>query len=525
MKVPDPSGRGVEITFVLKNSPADQAGLAPGDVITAVNVVQVQTPGEFVKAIGSCKLGTAVPVGYLRQGEQKQALVTVRERSQVFSKEAIDSLRVYADQGNAGAEVLLGTLYASGDTVAQDYAQAALWYRKAADQGDAKAQTMLGGLYHQGQGVAQDYFEAAIWFRKAADHGYPDAKFKLGYAYLKGEGVSQDYAQAAGWYRNAAEQGYGEAQHNLGALYAKGQGVAQDYAQAAFWYRKAADQGLGKAQIELGRLYRNGQGVPQDDAQAAIWFRKAADQGLVDKQDGLGGPSSQSASSKTRVVICQNDEVLSPSWSSNCAHVWFSGALVKVMRSNGVLVFATLQDSGKYFVAQVGVINKTASPLDVLPQSFSMNVLKPHPKKLRYLPPDKVIRSISNSAAWSNFFTALGAAGATQQSVTQSATNGTASAYGTSGSAYGRYSENTTSVTTVPDEQAQQDAANRIAANNANVAAASQEVSSGSLQPATVAPGKSVAGNVYFERARKIESTEILIPVNGEVFDFDFEWK
>ena len=90
---------------------------------------------------------------------------------------------------------------------------------------------------------------------------------------------------------------------------------------------------------------------------------------------------------------------------------------------------------------------------------------------------------------------------------------------------YGRYSENTTSVTSVPDQQAQQDAANRIAANNAAVTAASQEVSTGSFQPTTVAPGKSVTGNVYFERARKIESSEVLIPVNGEVFDFDFEWK
>ena len=254
-------------------------------------------------------------------------------------------------------------------------------------------------------------------------------------------------------------------------------------------------------------------------------FAKAADQGFADEQASLGGPSTRSASSGTKVVKCQNDEVLAPGWSSNCAHVWLSGYIVKVMRSNGVLVAVAMQDTGKYFMAQVSVVNKTGSPLDVLPQSFSSMVLRPHPKTLRYLPPDKVIRSISNSAAWSNFFTALGAAGATQQSVTQSTTNGTASAYGTGGSANGRYSENTTSVTTVPDEQAQQDAANRIAANNAAVANVSQAVSAGSFQPTTVAPGKSVTGNVYFERARKIESSEVLIPVNGEVFDFDFEWK
>jgi hypothetical protein len=184
-----------------------------------------------------------------------------------------------------------------------------------------------------------------------------------------------------------------------------------------------------------------------------------------------------------------------------------------------------MRDTGKYFVAQVAVVNKSGSPVDVLPQSFSLVVLRPHRKTLRYLPPDKVIRSISNSAAWSNFFTALGAAGATQQSVTQSTTSGTASAYGTGGSAYGRYSENTTSVTTIPDEQAQQDAANRIAANNANVAAASQEVSSGSLRSITVAPGRGVSGNVYYDRVHKIEESEVLIPVNGEVFEIDTDWE
>jgi TPR repeat protein len=433
--------------------------------------------------------------------------------------------RKAADQGYAGAQFNLAWFYAHGQGVPQDYPQAAVWYRKAADQGNAKAQTMLGGLYHQGQGVGQDYSEAAIWFRKAAEQGFLDAQFKLGYAYLKGEGIPQDYAQAAVWYRKAADQGNAKAQTNLGALYVSGQGVPRDYAQAAVWYRKAADQGDAKAQFNLGRLYRNGQGVPQDDAQAAIWFRKAADQGFADEQASLGGPSSQSASSGTRVVKCQNDEVLAPGWSSNCAHVWLSGYIVKVMRSNGVLVAVTIQDTGKYFIAQVSVVNKTASSLDVLPQSFSIMVLRPHPKTLRYLPPDKVIRSISNRAVWDNFFTALGAAGATQQSVTQSTTNGSASAYGTGGSAYGRYSENTTSVTSVPDQQAQQDAANRIAANNTAVAATSQEVSTRSLQPTTVAPGKSVEGNVYFEHARKIGSSEVLIPVNGEVFDFDFEWK
>ena len=48
------------------------------------------------------------------------------------------------------------------------YAQAALWYRKAAEQGNADAQLSLGYLYDDGQGVPQDYAEAYFWYYLAA---------------------------------------------------------------------------------------------------------------------------------------------------------------------------------------------------------------------------------------------------------------------------------------------------------------------------------------------------------------------
>jgi TPR repeat protein len=38
--------------------------------------------------------------------------------------------------------------------------------RKAADQGNAPAQIRLGFMYAKGEGVAQDYVEAAKWYRK-----------------------------------------------------------------------------------------------------------------------------------------------------------------------------------------------------------------------------------------------------------------------------------------------------------------------------------------------------------------------
>jgi len=48
---------------------------------------------------------------------------------------------------------------------------AANWFRKAAEQGDTGAQTMLGLLYDTGHGVKQDYAQAEIWYRKAAEQG------------------------------------------------------------------------------------------------------------------------------------------------------------------------------------------------------------------------------------------------------------------------------------------------------------------------------------------------------------------
>ena len=80
-------------------------------------------------------------------------------------------------------------------------------------------------MYAQGQGLAQDCAQAAAWYRKAADQGYADAQFNLAAMYAQGQGVAQDNEQAIVWYRKAADQGNAAAQNNLGWMYAKGLGV------------------------------------------------------------------------------------------------------------------------------------------------------------------------------------------------------------------------------------------------------------------------------------------------------------
>ena len=97
-------------------------------------------------------------------------------------------------------------MYARHEGVAQDYAQAAAWWRKAADQGYAAAQRALGWTYEVGQGVAQDYAQAVAWFRKAADQADAPAEGSLGEMYRDGLGVPQDYVRAQMWFNLAASR-------------------------------------------------------------------------------------------------------------------------------------------------------------------------------------------------------------------------------------------------------------------------------------------------------------------------------
>ena len=71
-----------------------------------------------------------------------------------------------------------------------------------AEQGNAVAQFNLGVMYANGQGVPKDDAEAARWYRLAAEQGHDGAQVNLGIMYDNGEGVPKDPAEAVRWYRN-----------------------------------------------------------------------------------------------------------------------------------------------------------------------------------------------------------------------------------------------------------------------------------------------------------------------------------
>jgi TPR repeat protein len=152
-------------------------------------------------------------------------------------------------------------------------------YTDRAKTGDVAAQIALGVIYAKGEGVAQDYAMAANWFRRAAEKGAVRAQYDLGVLYERGRGVPSDRAQAVAWYRKAAEQGHPLAQYNLGVSFTKGEGVRRDPLEAAVWYHRAAAQGVVAAMVNLAILYERGEGVDASTVDAYAWYRAAARRG------------------------------------------------------------------------------------------------------------------------------------------------------------------------------------------------------------------------------------------------------
>jgi hypothetical protein len=133
--------------------------------------------------------------------------------------EARKLLEPLAQSGNATAQATLGMIYDTGCSDNPVDPQAAFhWYSAAAAQGDPIGLGNLGSMYALGLGVEQDYAEAMNYYRRAAELGNGKAATNLGRMFELGEGTPRDLQQAKHWYREAAASGEAEAEQRLAAL-------------------------------------------------------------------------------------------------------------------------------------------------------------------------------------------------------------------------------------------------------------------------------------------------------------------
>ena len=76
---------GVLVQEVQPGGPAEKAGLKPGDIVTTVDGRPIKDGDDLVNEIASRKPGSSIRLGYLRDGKQQDATVTIGDRDKVFA--------------------------------------------------------------------------------------------------------------------------------------------------------------------------------------------------------------------------------------------------------------------------------------------------------------------------------------------------------------------------------------------------------------------------------------------------------
>lgn len=219
-----------------------------------------------------------------KQDEEKKSVRSAADSpkepqkgSQLSSKDVIDAMHNMAD-------------IAMDD---DDYERAAQVYKNILELGpDATAQYNLGSFYAQGKGVRQDFMEGAYWFHQAELGGDEQAgklctKCSIDFIRqnLEQNSPEQLYMDMERFVKYVYPDTKDVNQEVCRKLYALAQNhfSRQEYDKAAKLFRAAAQYGSdGYSQNYLAVLYNAGAGLPKNDLASLYWFDKAVDQGAAD---------------------------------------------------------------------------------------------------------------------------------------------------------------------------------------------------------------------------------------------------
>jgi TPR repeat protein len=161
--------------------------------------------------------------------------------------EAARLVRPLAEQGNPGAQFLMGQMLFFGLGMERDDAKAAQWYAMAAQAGNTEAQYRLGYLHATGQGVAYDAAVAERFWILAASKGHRGAIVALADFYHEGLYRKEDETLARRWLNRAAMTGDIESMYKLGRRLMTPEKVATDFRRAYAWLFIAANRGHSAA--------------------------------------------------------------------------------------------------------------------------------------------------------------------------------------------------------------------------------------------------------------------------------------
>ena len=176
-----------------------------------------------------------------------------------------------------------------------------------AEENNAEAQFLLGSLYINGQGVKKDDTKGLSWILKSARQGYDQAKlrafsiyfelagrgdasamYNLGYMCLHGWGGKQDPNVCIGWLERAAKNGHVLSAKVLSGIYAEGTfGITPDEDKASFWSNLPAEFATGIDGTWSGEALDQGGPAtePTFDSDAGEWIMEDT---IVIGQNSIG---------------------------------------------------------------------------------------------------------------------------------------------------------------------------------------------------------------------------------------------
>ena len=141
------------------------------------------------------------------------------------NKRIIDPLTIYntaetikkclqdAQNGDMASQTILGILYqndtplANGKVFPKNMRHAIYWNHMASKNGSLTGSYNLGLLFAQGDSIRQNYAEAFQCFKSAAEGEHVKSMFMLAEYYRFGIGVKANYKEALAWYEKAAQGG------------------------------------------------------------------------------------------------------------------------------------------------------------------------------------------------------------------------------------------------------------------------------------------------------------------------------
>ena len=238
------------------------------------------------------------------------------------------AFRLFARAAHAGmapAEYQVGRSYLEGTVVPRSRGEAVRWLSRAGEGGSTEAQSLLAALYLNGQLVGPDtssaagreglfagirrepdgrpnFAEAALWARRAAEKGSAEGQALWAYILVSGPTELRDPTASRSWYERSAKGGSSQGHLGLALALAPSARSVGEWGRVVGHLRSAADAGLTTAIYLLAVLNERGTGLPKDDGEALRLYRSAAEKGHGPSQACLGHRLLGRAASRDDIV-------------------------------------------------------------------------------------------------------------------------------------------------------------------------------------------------------------------------------